>query len=234
MLFLLTCRLLLPGLLLAAACPAAAQTPEARNLATDTLQPTNAKYHYPVSRMGTVKGQQLYVFITSVSERGTGIEFTWRNPLSLPRPRPVFITSEQLQWVRLAGGYYEPVRLAGKPAHNLGRRLADGPRAELFDVATLKKGVPIPSPTGGVLLWTGLFSEKYNHAYYLRRPGEKTMAPVPEGKKAVPFLAIYFADAPDLAAAVRLGAGSEGYRFDDTPALVVRYNAFPATNAPKP
>lgn len=204
--------------------PVVAQSPEVHNPAADTLQPANAKYHYPVSRLGTAKGQTLYVFITGVSDRGNGIEFTYRNPLTLPRPRPVFITSEQLQWVVLDGGYFEPVRLAGEKATSLARRLTQGARAELFDVATPKKGVPIPSPTGGLLLWTGMFSNKYNHAYYLRRPGEKLMVQVPDGKKAPLFLADYFADAPDLAAALRMGAGSDGYHYADVPALVARYN----------
>jgi len=56
--------------------------------------------------------------------------------LVLPRPKPVFITSSQLQWVRLDGAYYEPVRLPDKEAHGLALRLQAGPRVELFDVAT--------------------------------------------------------------------------------------------------
>ncbi|MFD1873726.1 hypothetical protein [Hymenobacter bucti] len=217
--------LLTGGALLGGASRAAAQTAEPRNLATDTLQPANAAYYRPVSRLGTVGGQQLHVFITNVSERGTGIEFTWRNPLAMPRPKPVFITSEQLQWVRLDGHYYEPVRVAKAAAHGLALRLATGPRVEVFDVATPKKGVPIPLPVpggGGGLLWTGAFSAKYNHAWYLRRPGEKTMAPVPDGKQFAPFLADYLADAPDLAAAIR--AGAAGHRYEDVPALLSTYN----------
>ncbi len=204
---------------------ATAQTAEVRNLASDTLQPTNAKYHFPVSRLGTVGGKQLYVFITNVSERGNGLEFTWRNPLVLPRPKPVFITSSQLQWVRLDGAYYEPVRLPDKEAHGLALRLQAGPRVELFDVATPKKGVPIPLPVpGGMvpILWTGAFSNNYNHAWYLRRPGEKTMTAVPEGKKFAPFLAAYFVDAADLAATITTGAA--GARYDDVPQLVATYN----------
>jgi hypothetical protein len=206
------------------AAQAVAQAVEVRNLATDTLQPANANYHAPVSRLGTVGGKQLYVFIISVSERGTGIEFTWRNPLAMPRPKPVFITSEQLQWVRLDGQYYEPVRLPKQAAHGLALRRATGPRVELFDVATPKKGVPIPLPAPGmvVLLWTGTFSNKYNHAWYVRRPGEATMVAVPDGKKFAPFLADYLADAPDLAAAIR--AQAAGHRYDDVPALVATYN----------
>ena len=201
----------------------AAQAPEVHNPATDTLQPANAKYYFPVSRLSTAGGQQLYVFITSVSERGTGLEFTWRNPLALPRPKPIFITSAQLRWVQLSGQYYEPVRLPNQEAHGLALRLQTGPRAELFDVATPKKGVPIPVP-GGLLpiLWTGTFSNKYNHAWYLRRPGTTTMVAVPEGKKFAPFLADYLADAPDLAAAVR--AGATGNRYDDVPHLLETYN----------
>lgn len=158
--------LLTGSALLGGASRAAAQTAEPRNLATDTLQPANAAYYRPVSRLSTVGGQQLYVFITSVSERGTGIEFTWRNPLAMPRPKPVFITSEQLQWARLDGHYYEPIRVAQEKAHGLALRLATGPRVELFDVATPKKGIPIPLPAPGItsLLWTGTFSNKYNHA----------------------------------------------------------------------
>ncbi|QKG53860.1 hypothetical protein [Hymenobacter sp. BRD67] len=212
--------------LLSLASQARAQTTEARNLATDTLQPANAKYHFPVSRLGTAGGKQLYVFITNVSERGNGLEFTWRNPLVLPRPKPVFITSEQLQWVELSGKYYEPVRLPGESAHGLALRLLVGPRVEVFDVATPKKGVPVPLPVPGAVLvpvvWTGAFGDKYNHAWYLRRPGATTMTAVPEGKKFAPFLADYLADSPEVAAAIR--AGAEGHRYANVPQLLDAYN----------
>jgi hypothetical protein len=222
------------SLLASSASRAAAQTAEPRNLATDTLQPANAAYYRPVSRLGTVGGQQLHVFITNVSERGTGIEFTWRNPLAMPRPKPVFITSEQLQWARLDGHYYEPIRVAKEAAHGLALRLLTGPRVEVFDVATPKKGIPIPLPAPGItsLLWTGTFSNKYNHAWYLRRPGEKTMTQVPEGKKFAPFLAEYLSDAPELAAAIR--AGAESHRYEDVPALLNTYNQTPASGGTAP
>ena len=215
---------ILLALLASNASLAAAQTAEPRNLATDTLQPANAAYYRPVSRLGTVGGKQLYVFVTSVSERGTGIEFTWRNPLAMPRPKPVFITSEQLQWARLDGHYYEPIRVAKETALGLALRLATGPRVELFDVATPKKGIPIPLPAPGItsLLWTGAFSNKYNHVWYVRRPGEKTMTQVPDGKKFAPFLAEYLTDSPDLSAAIR--SGDEGHRYEDVPALLNTYN----------
>lgn len=207
---------------------ASAQSPAVHNPAVDTVQPASAKYHYPVSQLGTAGGQQLYVFITNVSERGNGVEFAYRNPLALPRPKPVFITSEQLHWVRLKGQYYEPVRLPGKEAHDLALRLQAGPRVELFDVATLKKGVPIPLPVPGgtvSVLWTGGFRDKYNHAWYLRRPGEKTMTQIPEGKKFAPFLAAYLGDSPTLAAAILAKADKHGY--DDVPGLLDAYNGEP-------
>ena len=226
---------LLSNLLLGCCGYAVAQAPETRNLAVDTLQPANAKLHYPVSRFGSVGGKVFYVFITSVSERGNGLEFTWRNPLVLPHPKPVFITSEQLQWVRLDGQYSEPVRLAGEKAHGLAVRLLDGPRVEVFDVATPKKGVPIPLPVPGALLvpviWTG-GKGKFNHDWYLRRPGEKMMTQVPSGKKFIPFLADYLADAPDLAAAIRTGA--EGYQYDDLPQVLRTYNQAAAPGTSKP
>lgn len=216
---------LLGSVLLGGASQALAQAAEARNPATDTLQPADAKLSYPLTRFGSVGGKQYTVFVTSISERGNGLEFTWRNPLVLPRPKPVFITSEQLQWVRLDGQYYEPVRLPGEHAHDLARRLAAGPRVEVFDVATPKKGVPIPIPLPGALftpvVWTGS-GNKFNHDWYLRRPGEKTMTSVPRGKKFAPFLASYLADAPTLASAVR--AEAEGHHYDDLPTLVGRYN----------
>jgi hypothetical protein len=223
--------LLIGSGLLGGAGLAAAQTTEPRNLATDTLQPANANYYHPVSRLGTVGGKQLYVFVTKVSERGTGIEFTWRNPLAMPRPKPVFITSEQLQWARLDSHYYEPVRLAKEEAHGLALRLVSGSKAELFDVATPKKGIPIPLPAPGItsLLWTGTFSNKYNHTWYLRRSGEKTMTQVPDGKRFAAFLATYLADAPDLAAAIR--AQAEGHRYEDVPALLSTYNQLATTGS---
>jgi len=216
---------LLSGLLLGRASQALAQATDAHNPATDTLQPADAKLHYPLSRFCAAGGKQFTVFVTSVSERGNGLEFTWRNPLVLPHPKPVFITSQQLQWVRLDGQHYEPVRLPGEKAHDLARRLAAGPRVEVFDVATPKKGVPIPIPLPGALLtpviWTGA-KNKFNHDWCLRRPGEKTMTAVPKGKKFAPFLASYLADAPALASAIR--AAAEGHRYDDLPALLDAYN----------
>ncbi|RZK23312.1 MAG: hypothetical protein EOO56_05575 [Hymenobacter sp.] len=225
----------LSTLLLGSAGHAAAQTAETHNPATDTLQPAEAKLHYPVSHFGSVGGKQFYVFITSVSERGNGLEFTWRNPLVLPHPKPVFITSEQLQWVRREGQYYEPVRLPGEKAHGLALRLQAGPRVEVFDVATPKKGVPIPIPLpsgGGSFFWTGSLGNKFNHDWYLRRPGEKTMTQVPSGKKFASFLASYLADAPALVAAINSGA--EGYRYDDLPQLLHTYNEAAAPGGSKP
>ena len=223
---------LLGGLLVGGAPRVLAQATETRNPATDTLQPAEAKLYFPVSYFGSVGGKRFTVFITSVSERGNGLEFTWRNPLVLPHPKPVFITSEQLQWVRLDGRYSEPVRVPGEKAHGLAVRLLAGPRVEVFDVATPKKGVPIPLPVPGALLvpviWTGS-GNKFNHDWYLRRPGEKTMTPVPSGKKFAPFLADYLADAPELAAAIRTGA--EGYRYDDLPKLLGTYNTASAAGA---
>jgi hypothetical protein len=214
------------ALVLGLAAQAAAQSPAVHNPAVDTVQPASAKYQYPVSRLGTAGGQTLYVFITNVSERGNGVEFTYRNPLVLPRPKPVFITSEQLQWVLLGGQHYEPVRLPGKEAHGLALRLQTGPRVELFDVAILKKGVPIPLPMPGggftPILWTGSFHEKYNHAWYLRRAGEKTMTQIPDGKKFAPFLAAYLGDSPTLAASILAKADKYGY--DDVPDLLATYN----------
>ena len=210
---------------------AAAQAPETHNPATDTIQPAEAKLHYPVSRFGSVGGKEYYVFITSVSERGNGIEFTWHNPLVLPHPKPVFITSEQLQWVQLNGNYCEPVRLPGEKAHGLAVRLQTGPKVEVFDVATPKKGVPIPVPLpggGALFFWTGS-GNKFNHDWYLRHPGEKHMTQVPGGKKFAPFLATYVADVPELAAAIRTGA--EGYRYDDLPKLLTTYNTATAAGA---
>ena len=227
--------LLASSYLLASAGPAAAQVAEPHNPATDTLQPADAKLHYPVSSFGSVSGKQYYVFITSISERGNGLEFTWRNPLVLPHPKPVFITSEQLQWVRIDGKYSEPVRLPGEKAHGLAVRLMAGPRVEVFDVATPKKGIPIPIPVpGGLLLpviWTG-GKDKFNHDWYLRRPGEKTMTQVPSGKKFAHFLTAYLRDAPDLVAAI--SSGNEGYRYDDLPQLLRTYNQAPAPADGKP
>jgi len=226
---------LLSNLLLGCCSYAQAQAPETRNLAIDTLQPANAKLHYPVSRFGSVGGKVFYVFITSVSERGNGLEFTWRNPLVLPHPKPVFITSEQLQWVRLDGQYSEPVRLAGGKAHGLAVRLLDGPRVEVFDVATPKKGVPIPLPVPGALLVPVIRvggKDKFNHDWYLRRPGEKMMTAVPSGKKFAPFLADYLSNAPELAAAIR--AGGEGYRYDDLPQLLRTYNQAASAGTSQP
>ena len=200
-----------------------AQTREARNLATDTLQPANPKYYLPVSRLGAANGQVLYVFIPDGQVRGPVLAFTWRNPMTLPRPKPLTIRMAEVQWVRTGNVYYEPVHLLGQLHSGLAPRILAGPRVELFDVATLKKGVPIPLPVpGGGLIWTEAFGANYNHTWFLRRPGLTGLVQVPDGKQFAPFLADYLADAPNLAAAIR--AGAEGCRHADVARLLDAYN----------
>jgi hypothetical protein len=210
----------------------AAQTTEPRNLATDTLQPANPKRYHPISRIGTQNGQVLPVFITGLNMDGKGVVFTWRHPLILPRPKMVFLPSDQIAWLLVNGHYYEPIRQVGQLANGPALRLQAGPRVALFEVPTLskkrvsKKVVSQWGPPNGLLpmyfYWVAPFDNYFNHTYYLRRPGEKTMTQVPDGKKFGSFLADYLADAPDLAAAIRTGA--EGHRYEDVPALLTTYN----------
>lgn len=89
-------KLLLYGLafgilLLGRAGQLRAQTREVRNLATDTLQPANPKYYLPVSRIGTANGQLLQAFILDGQAGAPSLTFTWRNPMTLPRPKPLTI-----------------------------------------------------------------------------------------------------------------------------------------------
>lgn len=203
-----------------------AQAPEARNLATDTLQPANASYYLPVSRIRTMSGQTLHVFLReSSSGQGPTLEFTWRHPLTLPRPKAVLIKLAQVRWVVTEGKYYEPVRLAGGEARLLAWRQLAGPRVELFDVAYPKAKaisfVPIAGQAAELL--TRRDSSDYHHNWLLRRPGQQFMSLVPDKKKQfAPFMATYLADSPDLAPAIRTQA--EGYRHDDVPNLIRRYN----------
>ena len=93
--------------------------------------------------------------------------------------------------------HYKPVHLLGQLYSGLVPRMLARPRVELFDVATPKKGVPIPLPVpGGGLIWTGAFSTSYNHTWFLRRPSFIGLVQVPDGKQFAPFLADYFVDAP--------------------------------------
>lgn len=213
-----TQSLLLAGAMLASTARLAAQTPEARNPATDTLQPENASYRVPVSQIGTLGGKRLSVFI-----KDFGLDyvlFTWRHPLTLPRPKPVRMTTAQLNWLRTEGVLYEPVRTSLNESGVLAARVSSGPRLALFDVATPKKGVPVPLP--GAIIWTGAFSSKYNHAWYVRAPGETLMRAVPKGCDFAPFAAALLADAPELATAIQ--AKTKGYEHDDLPQLLERYN----------
>lgn len=215
----------------AAATPLAAQTAEVRNLATDTLQPTDYKLFYPISRIRTNGGQTLHVFVSEITPAGNGIRFTWRNPATRPRPKDVIITTKQIKWLWMEKSYYEPVRLAGQEAGDLAQRLATGPRWELFDVATLKKGVPIPVPglVFNTFVWTGALHPNYNHAWYVRRPGEALMQALPKGRTFAPALAALLADAPALAAPIQ--AKAAGYEYDNVPQLIDRYNKM-AADAP--
>lgn len=217
---------LLGGLVLCPGGLVTAQALEARHVATDTLQPANGRYNHPVSQIYTTKGTTLYVFLSTVPGKPQNLEFTWRHPFSLPRPKLVVISLEAVQWVRTQHKVYEPVRLPGAKPQLLAWRRATGPRAELFDVGwpKVKAGELIPVVGVAVSLLAQPDSSKFEHIWFLRRPGAATMTPVPAGKKAMPFLVTYFTDAPELAATIRQEANLPGYRFDDIPALVARYN----------
>lgn len=205
---------------------ATAQHAEVRNLATDTLQPANASYRIPVTRLGTTTGQQLYVFLRESSDaRPKVLEFTWRHPLTLPRPRLVTIRLDQVQWLRANGQYFEPVRLLGTKAQALAWRRLAGPRVELFDLAWPKSKaiyfVPLVGEAAYLLVRRD--SADYNHYWFLRRPGQQYMTFVPTKKEFAAFLADYLVDAPALSAAIRAGAAGHGY--DDVPSLLTTYNA---------
>lgn len=226
---LLTASLLLSSLLFRSSGPAVAQVPAGYNLATDTLQPANAKYHVPVSQLGTTNGSQYYVFINYTALRNEALEFTWRHPLALPRPRPIVIKLEQVHYVRTSGQYLEPVRLPNLKAQALAQRRLAGPRLELFDIAWPKtKAVSLIPVVGMAALLLKTDSADYEHLWFVRRPGEKTMTQLPPGKKFAPFLADYLADAPSLATGIRSGAAGHGYY--DVPALLRAYNRTVAPN----
>ena len=219
----LLCGLAFGSALLSGAGPLLAQTREVRNLAADTLQPTNPKYYLPVSRIGMANGQLPCVFIPDGEVRGPNLAFTWRNPMTLPRPKPLTIKMAEVKWVLTGNVYYEPVHLLGQLYSGLAPRMLAWPRVESFDVATPKKGVPIPLPVpGGGLIWAGAFSTNYNHTWFLRRPGLTRLVQVLDGKQFAPFLADYFAGAPALAAAIR--AGAEDHRHADVARLLDAYN----------
>lgn len=222
----LTNCLLFVGAVLASTARLAAQTSEVRNLATDTLQPENASYYHAVSQIGTMGGKRLYVFLDNFGVAPNLLEFTWRNPMTLPRPKLVRIKTEQIKWVRTEGVVYEPVRASGQETGVLAMRVSNGPRLALFDVATLKKGIPIPLAGGG-FIWTRAFSSSYNHAWYVRYPGETVMRAVPKGRDFAPFAAALLGDASELAVAIQ--AKAEGHQHDDMPQLIDRYNKLMAT-----
>lgn len=223
-------RVLLFALLFALAVLAAptrlsAQTPEARHLTTDTLQPENPNYRQAVSQIQTTGGQRLYVFLQHfgpVQAQGVPdqVEFTWRHPQTLPRPKLVRMKTAQINWVRWEGAVYEPVRTDATKTGVLAVRVSTGPRLALFDVATPKKGVPIPLP--GAVIWTGAFRSRYHHAWYVRAPGEALMRAVPDGRAFAPFAAALLGDVPALAAAIQ--AQAEGHQHDDLPQILEQYN----------
>ena len=143
--------------------------------------------------------------------------------MTLPRPKPLIIKMAGVQWVRTGNVYYEPVHLLGQLYSGRAPRILAGPWVELFDVATLKRGVPIPLPVpGSGLIWTGAFSSKYNHTWFLCRPSPTGLVQVPSGKQFAPFLAEYLTDASALATAIR--AGAEGHRHADVARLLEAYN----------
>ena len=213
--------------------PAAhAQAIEKCDLATDTLQPANASYQLPVTHLGTTSGQRLYVFLRESSNgQHNVLEFTWRHPLTLPRPKPVTIKLDQVQWLRTSGQYFEPVRLLGAKAQMLAWRRLAGPRVELFDIAWPKSKaisfVPLVGQAADLLAHRD--SADYNHYWFVRRPGQQYMTLVPLKKEFAPFLADYLIDAPALAAAIR--AGAAGHRYTDVPQLLASYNRLVASPA---
>ncbi|MDJ0363892.1 hypothetical protein QMK33_01910 [Hymenobacter sp. H14-R3] len=89
-----------------------------------------------MTRIRTLKGQMPYVFLRESSDGQSKIlEFTWRHPLALPRPKPLIIRLSQIKWVVMQGNYYEPVRLLEGDVQTLAWRRLAGPRVELFDIA---------------------------------------------------------------------------------------------------
>ena len=220
--------LLFAATALAAPARLAAQPAEGRHPATDTLPPANPSYRQAVSQIETTGGQRLYVFLQHfgpVQSQGVPdrVEFTWRHPQTLPRPKLVRMPAAQIKWLRWEGAVYEPVRTDAAHTGVLAVRVSPGPRLALFDVATPRPGVPIPLP--GAVIWTGAFASRYRHAWYVRAPGDAFMRAVPDGRGFAPFAAALLADAPELAAAIL--AKIEGHRHDDLPQLLERYNNRP-------
>ena len=219
-------RVLLTSILLVTSCAyATAQAVEARNLATDTLQPANAKYYLPVSRIRTLKGQTLYVFLRESSDgQSKVLEFTWRHPLTLPRPKPVIIKLSQVQWVVMQGNYCEPVRLRKGDVQTLAWRPLAGSPVELFTIAWPKARaisfVPLVGQATDLLAKRD--SSDYQNYWLVRRSGQLYMQAVPTKKAFAPFLAGYLADNPDLATAIR--AQARGYGYDDVPHIIQQYN----------
>lgn len=215
----------LKALLLFAFADAAAQSAEVHNPATDTLQPKGG-YYVPPALLCTSSGKVHYGFMDEANAVPYGFYFTWRHPLSLPRPKPVVVKYTQVRWVRSKGRYFVPLHLPGRPFIGLIERRVAGPRLELFEQRAYEPGLI------GVVPFVGLASIVHATAkditntwyWYLRAPGDSTMTQLFSDKTLGPTLASFLRAAPALADSVRQAELSGTRLYQDIPRLIVRYN----------
>jgi hypothetical protein len=192
---------------------ATAQTP-------DTLFPTHPIKQYELAHIRLASGRKIAMFLIKLGPLQQEPAFTWHHPETRPYPTPQHIAVAQLQGFSTPTHYYEVLAVPEKKKVRqvLAERIYSGP-VELFGTSEPKKGVPIPIPTPGAVLFFHTGSGLKFH-WYLRQQGQ--VQAVPEGKQEfAEFMSAFLHDKPDLAAQV--AARAEGYQFADLPAIMAAY-----------
>jgi hypothetical protein len=218
-------RLALRSLLLFAFADATAQSGEVHNPATDTLQPKGG-YYVPPVLLCTSSGKLHYGFMNEAKAELDGFYFTWRHPLSLPRPKPVLIKYTQVRWVRGHGRMLVPLHLPGRSFLGLIERRVAGPHLELLEQKFYEPGLVGAVPFVGVVAFGRASSKGITNRWlwYLRATSDSTMTVLPSGKECGPTLAGFLRATPSLADSVRQADLSGTRLYRDIPRLLIRYN----------
>jgi len=192
---------------------ATAQTP-------DTLFPAHPKREYELAHIWLASGRKIAMFLIELGPLQQEPAFTWHHPETKPYPTPQHIPVAQLRGFTTPTHYFEVLAVPEKKKMRqvIAERILSGP-VELFGTSEPKKGVPIPVPVPGAVLFFHSGSGLKFH-WFVRQQG--TVQAVPEGKQEfAEFMSAFLRDKPALAAQV--AAKAEGYHFEDLPAILTAY-----------
>ena len=188
---------------------------------SDTLFPARPKKEYELAHIQLASGRKIVMFLVELGDKQQAPAFTWHHLEIKPYPTPQHIPVAQLRWFSTPTHYFEVLAVPEKKKTQLviAERVLSA-QVELFGTSEPKKGVPIPIPTPGAVLFFHTGSGLKFH-WFVRRQG--VVQAVPEGKQEfAEFMSAYLHDQPELAA--RVAAKADGYQFEDVPAILTAYD----------